>query len=62
MTSMRSTSMEAVSVLDPSRRSGVPARDIYQAIDEGLIAGFRDGSEIKVRVDDLAVLDRRSPG
>lgn len=62
MTQVRSTSMDAVSVLEASRRSGVPARDIYRSIDEGLIAGFRDGSEIKVHVDDLAVLNPRSPG
>lgn len=53
--------MEAVSVLEASRRSGIPARDIYRSIDDGLIAGFRDGSEIKVRVDDLAALEPRSP-
>jgi excisionase family DNA binding protein len=53
--------MDTVTVLEASRRSGVPAGEIYRSIDQGDLAGFRDGSEIKVRVQDLEQLGRRSP-
>ncbi len=62
MSEVRLPSMETITVLEASRRSGVPAAAIYRSIDSGDLVGFRDGSEIKVRVDDLALLTRHLSG
>jgi len=48
--------METISVLEASRRSGIPAAEIYRSIDAGDVAGFRVDSEIRLRVGDLARL------
>jgi excisionase family DNA binding protein len=62
MSELRLPLMETITVLEASRRSGVPAATIYRSIDAGELVGFRDGSEIKVRADDLALLSRRISG
>jgi hypothetical protein len=62
MTDVQSKPMERISVLEASRRSGLPAASIYRSIDEGELVGFRVGSEIQVRVGDLAKLATQASG
>ena len=59
MRERRSVPMETITVLEASRRSGLPAATIYRSIDAGDVPGFRDGSQIKIRVDDLTALVRQ---
>jgi hypothetical protein len=62
MTDVQSKPMERISVLEASRRSGLPAASIYRSIDGGELVGFRVGSEIQVRVGDLAKLATQASG